>query len=1199
MPEGTEREAKLRFQTEGADQLIGSLDRLIERLERVQSAVGGGAAAQPSTGYGSAAATQPAAVPAGGGLSLFQSQSAIPLQTGGLPSPQQQALQAQGQITTATPTSWRMTPGGVYAPPGYAPTPPMVPVQGALVPMAGGPPAVPQVPQAPGAEQAALSPGLAAIAYLAYRQTGILPAGLGYQYLHQAAIGAAAGYTINQMLAPQWQIEQAYATGQYVTPEAIGRARWGYAQPAGMLAGGALMAGAAALIATGVGAPVGAAMAVGAGLGTVAGGGMAGQYAGVQQADLSRQEQIRVLTEQMARQAGYGPSEAGRLRGLIYQAAAQTGGLRDDTALQAATADLTQGLTTLTAAAPQLATSPAMVQWAAQLQAGGPETFTRFAGEFGALLGRGESAATVQRMIERSGPAAVPELLTRLQAYAARGDVTSAKLILDAIVRLNNATRTEGTIVPPADVYTNYQIASGLGLPAPALARAVGFAPGQLRYEGAVTAGRQGLDLGTLARAELETHIPLLGAWAAYWGAEAEARRYEGAGFEGPAGRGYALEKQQADVVAYVQKLDALIAQNEGRTDVLGLQDLARWKRERATLAPTAGGYAIARAGVGYYGAMAQAGIAGAGAAVAARRTLGLPWAGALEERRGAELALAGTYEWFATQPGVPVEEAAQYRAMAAGQRAQAIATTFGAAEARRLAVEIPARAEYGVAGTRMGAAMARGEIWGPLFETLFSEMTAAIEKQIQAKKREIAEKVGAGAGELVTAPLRAELRGLEAQLPGIARQEFEMRYARLGIPVAAGRQIAGAAVQGLFGMGRAYGPALETGLGYQEQALGAQVGLAWQQWQDAVGQFGAGSEMAVRAQAQYAAVAAEWQGWPAQRIRTWQAGEQMIPGYQMGAGGAEAARARMAYGMLGALPAAREQIAGAYQVADVAKQALERARGTPGVGPQALAEFQAGWQQAQTQAAMTTLQALAPGLPAATEEAMAQADFQRAVLGMTWTSRGSLRQTVRQQMGASYQAVQDLVGQRDAAMREARTPEERIRLARTYNDSIRQAWMGVVSAEQQLEQGWQERIVSAFWGMPANANLALEEFNYAGAVTRGGAFGRHLGGTSAQTEYYRRQPLYGTSYAGAGLFNVPLTFMSSGLAGITQGMPWGAGTPDLGALANASLVGGAIEAHIHVHVHYPDGSETYHKVHQSVDVSNIFARRVPVQNGS
>jgi len=1197
VPEGTEREAKLKFQTEGAEQLIGSLDRLIERLERVQSAVGGGAAAQPSTGYGSAAATQPAAVPAGGGLSLFQSQSAIPLQTGGVPSPQQQALQAQGHITTATPTSWRMTAGGVYAPPGYA-----APVQGALVPVAGGLPALP--PQAPAPAQPAgaqptptgygptgLDPFTSIVAYAAYRQTGVLPAGLGYQYLHQAAIGAAGGYTINQLTAPAWQIEQAYATGQYVTPEARGRAMWGLAQPAGAIGGGIGLGVLGAIIGSivpGVGTVVGG--AVGAGLGGTLGYGQGGAYAGVRMADLSRQEQIRVLAEQLSRRAGGGLGEAGGIIGMLYSTAAQAGQDADSDALRAATLDLARGVGALTQAAPQLAQAPGILQWAGRLQAGGPETFPQFAEQFGGLMARPESATLVQRMVRTGGGPAVRTLLARAATYAARGDMANAQVIIDAIARENTRTTFQGTAL----------------LPGPAGTIEVPFG-GRGTYEAELAQGRELMEWGPQVRAA-QQYIGLFGAWGAYWGAEAEARGYAGADWAGAGGRGYAMQAQRRDAQAQVERLGVLIDQMEGspqyETDPLWRQQLAQYKAQRAALAPVASGYAAARAGVGYYGAMAQAGIAGAGAAVAARRTLGLPWAGALEERRGAELALGGAYEWFATQAGVPVEEAAQYRAMAAGQRAQALGTRFEAIEAQRLAVEIPAKAEYGIAGTRMGAAVARGEIWTPIFAEMFDEMRTAVEKQVTAKKKEIADTVAEAAAyglsreqiAIRLQPRLAELRGLEAQLPGIARQAYEMEFARRGIPVAAAQQIAGAQLTGLFGAGMAYGPALTTALGGQREALAMRVDLAREAWQRAAAMNN--PELERQAAAQYATAVAEQQGLPPQQIRTWQAGEQMIPGYQMGAGGAEAARARMAYGMLGALPAARQQIAGAYQIADIAGQALGRAQ-VQGLGPQVLAEFGQAWQQAQTQAAMTTLQALAPGLPAATEEAMAQADFQRAVLGMTWTSRGSLRQTVRQQMGASYQAVQDLVGQRDAAMREARTPEERIRLARTYNDSIRQAWMGVVSAEQQLEQGWQERIVSAFWGMPANANLALEEFNYAGAVTRGGAFGRHLGGTSAQTEYYRRQPLYGTSYAGAGLFNVPLTFMSSGLAGISQGMPWGAGTPDLGALANASLVGGAIEAHIHVHVHYPDGSETYHKVVQSVDVSNVFARRVPVQSGS
>jgi hypothetical protein len=1240
MPGSTEREATLKFATEGVEQLVGSLDRVIERLERAQAATGGQA------GGGGAPVTGAAAPPAGasqvagaalpsGGPAIFQVQSAIPLQTGGIPTQQQQVLHSQGLYTTSTATGgWRVTPGGVWAPPAYAPSvpsaqaqpPPVYPQAPAAPPApAQGPAAAPAAqpaqagPTPTGYGPSGVGPFLSILEYLAYRQTGVLPMGLGYQYLHTAALGGAVGYTINQLTAPLWSIERAYATGMYVTPEAREREMWGYAAPLGM-AGGGLVLGVlgamlGSLIAPGVGTAAGG--AIGASLGATLGYGQAQAYAGVRQTELSAAERTRVLAEQMVRQAGLPPWAASGLRARL------PGDLPDDEwrlgteAVQRAVLDRARGLAALASLAPQLATSPDLLFTLRSMQAGAPEVFPDLAGNLAGILGRPAGADVVRRMVAQG--TLTPQMLTgQALAYAGAGNVEAVRNLAEALSALQAGQgpealrrRAEELERWTRSLWNQTAHPGRVGeVEVEVLALREQAARMEPPYQRELEQVRALEQLATTTVRPALQRIELYGTLGQYWGAEAQARAfgldYGGASrrWAGATGRGEALRQQQATAASRVSELDMLIGAVESSPDyadnIAAQQVVAQYKAQRAALAPVATGYVAARAEMGYYGTLGQAAAVQAGAALMERRTLGLPWAEQLQARRAAELRLGRVYAWFAEQPGVPLEEAAQYRAMAAMQQAQALGTRFEAIEARRIAVEAPARAEYGIAGARMGAATARGEIWGPLFEGLFADMVAAVETQVNAKKREISEKAAEGAGEIVLAPLRAELRALEAQVPSLARQEYEMRYGRLGIPVAAARQVAGAAIGGLFGAGYAYGPELQAGLGYQQQALVAQANLAYQRWQDAVARFGPGSEMALQAQAQYSAVAAEVLAWPAQRLQTWMAGEQRIPAAAMGAGAAIGARERVAYGMLGALPAARQEIAAAYGLAQVAGAAYQQAA-TQRLGPQVQWELYQGWQQALTSAQSTTLQALAPALPAATEEALAQADFQRAMLTMTWTSRGSLRQTVRQQMGASWQAVQDLAAQRDAAMREARTPEERIRLARMYNDSIRQAWMGIVSAEQQLEQGWQERIISAFWNMPQNANLALEQFNYASAVTRGGAFGRHLGATAAQMPYFERQPLFGTSYAGAGLVNVPLTFMASAFANVTSPPPDAlrGGPAGLLGLANAMLQpSGVIESHIHVHVHYPDGSETYHKVYQSVPVNNAFAGRSPAQHG-
>jgi hypothetical protein len=199
-------------------------------------------------------------------------------------------------------------------------------------------------------------------------------------------------------------------------------------------------------------------------------------------------------------------------------------------------------------------------------------------------------------------------------------------------------------------------------------------------------------------------------------------------------------------------------------------------------------------------------------------------------------------------------------------------------------------------------------------------------------------------------------------------------------------------------------------------------------------------------------------------------------------------------------------------------------AMASAGAGPGAMAEANLGVMQSYM-----GLTGFSPTPESA--ERLGSAQFSQQVLGSTFGSRGSMRGAVREGMGAVGEQLQQLMAQKAQVLAKA-PPGMRAQLELQFNSQIRGLQSQQLAGQQQLENGWLERIVSATWNAPSSADLVMSEFNYSGAISSG-IKGRHLGGTSDDLLMQQEYPLQYSSY-GAG-FNQPRSMAASALSGVTD----------------------------------------------------------------
>lgn len=257
------------------------------------------------------------------------------------------------------------------------------------------------------------------------------------------------------------------------------------------------------------------------------------------------------------------------------------------------------------------------------------------------------------------------------------------------------------------------------------------------------------------------------------------------------------------------------------------------------------------------------------------------------------------------------------------------------------------------------------------------------------------------------------------------------------------------------------------------------------------------------------------------------------VSGAYAGGYGTVAGVQTMMMGSRVAVGAGLQSVAQLEQTAASAVEKYQQLKAS-GAGPAVVAQ---AWQEAaqaqgvvaQSRMGLAQYQP-SPGL----SERLGQAEFAQSVLTRTFGSRGSVRAMARERAGALDEMSRDLMRQMQTVLPTI-PPEQRPAVEHAFRQQLRDIQLQQVSVQQELEQGWMERLVSANWNAPGTASLVENEFNYAGAVMRHGIKARHMGATSDDLLRYQRQPLGAFSYGGAGKFGTPLGFASSALSGVTD----------------------------------------------------------------
>jgi len=459
----------------------------------------------------------------------------------------------------------------------------------------------------------------------------------------------------------------------------------------------------------------------------------------------------------------------------------------------------------------------------------------------------------------------------------------------------------------------------------------------------------------------------------------------------------------------------------------------------------------------------------------------------------------------------------------------------------------------------QLGVMQARGQIWNPAMQKAFENVQVFVQQRIAAIDAMIQEyaAAGLGANSLLMRGAMAQRSSLMASLEQVRVEAFQTKYATLGAPAAAVSTVGGIGASVVSALG---GPVANLAVPFalQTQGAQAQLALARQQYSEAVQTWGPNSLQAMAALQMVAQAQAQVQMLPFQQIEARYGLAMRAPSAIAGGLGMAAGIAAIAGGTGAAAPMLIGAATSMQNVAAIASAKAEEIARTPGAGPALIAEAWQGAQAAAAQAAQSWLSTADYTQPPALRETMAQARFAENVLTSTFGARGSVRAMARQRQDAAREMIANLTRYRDTMLPHIPT-NLRGAWLHQINEQIRANASEWVAAQQELEQGWLERVISTQWNAPENASLVLNEFSYAGAVMRGGIAARHLGATSQQLDYYRRQPstfyAYGGAYGGAGKFGTPLGFIESALSGVTD-IPSTAMLPGLPLSGGASPVG-------------------------------------------
>ncbi len=136
--------------------------------------------------------------------------------------------------------------------------------------------------------------------------------------------------------------------------------------------------------------------------------------------------------------------------------------------------------------------------------------------------------------------------------------------------------------------------------------------------------------------------------------------------------------------------------------------------------------------------------------------------------------------------------------------------------------------------------------------------------------------------------------------------------------------------------------------------------------------------------------------------------------------------------------------------------------------------------------------------LPMGMQTRLQGLETEGALMGLTMSRSGSMRKNLRAIYSALGDQIRFLESERDSAI-SGLSPGLSESAKYQWNERISGLQIRQAQIQNQLESGWQEKLVSTMWGMPGRATGIMHSFNYMGAsraYERGGfVFDRRLGG--------------------------------------------------------------------------------------------------------
>lgn len=502
---------------------------------------------------------------------------------------------------------------------------------------------------------------------------------------------------------------------------------------------------------------------------------------------------------------------------------------------------------------------------------------------------------------------------------------------------------------------------------------------------------------------------------------------------------------------------------------------------------------------------------------------------------------------YFGAGVGLTPLERAQYSTQARGFEMKAIgqqAATSG--EVASLGQQIAGSGLAGMQATGMG--------WNPSMRRAFGDIQGFVQQRIAAIDTEIQQYAAAGIkpDSLLIQRAQAQRASLVTEFEQSRAQAFQTKYSLLGVEPATRMSVGGIGVSAISALGGS--PAeLSQFFGMQKQGTAMQLDVAKQMYAQAVAenrpvQAMQAAQMVAQAEAQQKLL-------PFQQIDASYGLAMRTPAAYAGGMSTQAGVLATAQGTGAAANLLIGSASAMENVAGLANQKAITIARTPGAGSALIGEAWQGAQSASAQAAQGWLATADYTQSPELRESLSQARFGESVLSTTMGSRGSIRAMVSQRKDAANKMVANLTNYRDTML--PKIPEYlRGAWQNRINDQIRANSMESVSADQELQNGWMERVISQSWNAPDNSDLVMNEFSYSDAVMRGGVVGRHLGATSDQLKYFERQPLAANTYAGPGQFGTPLGFTESGLSGVTDMSP--TNIPPTSILPGLPMSGGA-----------------------------------------